>query len=153
MFSGYDYYDDDDYGRSYASEARRTSQHSSSLATARPAQRTTQKELDFTQHMLAFNPRSAQGVSTDLQSLPVRAGSRTSYYSRFLPFILEDARATIASGLDKSRRHIYSPFRLTLTANVVAPKNAGNPWTLNFHGSIQTPDDNSPNMNILILRL
>lgn len=152
MFSGYYDYDDD-YGRSYASEARRTSQYSSSLAAARPAQRATQQELDFTQHMLAFNPRSAQEVSTDLQTLPARSGSRTSYYSRFLPFILEDARATIASGLDKSRRHIYPPFRLTLTANVLAPKNAGNPWTLNFHGSIQTPDDNSPNMNVLILRL
>lgn len=79
--------------------------------------------------------------------------SISEYLKRYIPLILQDARAVITSGIDKANRKINMPFRLRLISDVREPQNRSNPWILRFKGTIQSKDDESGfTMNVLRLR-
>ncbi len=154
---GFGDYDDDDYDRRHYSASRQpVSRQSSSRATSSifRADRTVaghaQEEQDFTQIILGWRLSTIRDAHAEAStSLPLARNytSRTTYYNHFLPLILEDARASVAQGLEKRNK----PFSVTIKNDVSEPRNAGNPWIMNLEGMIPHDQDHSASMNVLLL--
>lgn len=103
-------------------------------------------------------------------ALPIREQNITRYYHNFLPFILEEARAIIASGLEKAEQYILQvsnsrrrnrdlahlsdakPFRLTLQKNARYPRNEGNPLSMTFRGAVPDNIEHGKSMIVLLLK-
>jgi|GEM_PF-2858629 len=124
---------------------------------------------DFTKTVLGFS-------FTDLTSpliiarrqppLPMREDNVEIYYSNFLPFILEEARAIIADGLEKVNLYLSAhaqrntntqhlsearPFDLMLQKKAVLPYTLGNPLSLSFKGAVSDRIEHGKSMNALLL--
>lgn len=107
-------------------------------------------EKDFTQIVLGWRLRTVREVDTGAsvsQSLEPNYPSRTTYYDRFLPLILEDARASVVQGIDKHNQF----FSVTIRNDVNAPRDPANPWKMNLEGMIPQDQDHSASMNVLVL--
>ena len=157
-YGGYDY-DDEDYDRRhyFSASARQTlNRYSSSRATSsvnRPTRNVVnheQVEKDFTQIVLGWRLSTVKDVHPEANtssSLALNYTSRTTYYNHFLPLILEDARASVAQGLEKQGKS----FSVTIKNDVNEPRDYANPWIMNLHGVIPPDQDHSASMNVLLL--
>lgn len=103
-------------------------------------------------------------------ALPSSERNIQRYYSNFLPFILEESRAIIASGLDKARQynelrsrnnrrnnsvsHLSDakPFPLKLQKKAKYPRNEGNPLSMTFRGAIPEKIEHGKSMIVLLLK-
>ncbi len=154
MFSFADYiYNRRHYPSSYVTGKSLSSRAAASIVRAdRPASRRTQEEQekDFTQIILGWRLSTVKemdvGASTS-PLLPRNYSSSTTYYDRFLPLILEDARASVAQGLEKRNK----PFPVTIKEDVNEPRDLANPWIMNLEGAIPDDQEHSASMNVLVL--
>lgn len=104
-------------------------------------------------------------------SLPRREKSIPQYYRNFMPFILEEARAIIAGGVDKVNQYSLlsirsmgkknkstaqlndaKPFRLILKKKPRFPQNEENPLSMTFAGAIPEKIEHGKSMNVLLLK-
>lgn len=130
---------------------------------------------DFTKTVLEFSFTELNAplrVAQRQPPLPVREENISLYYANFLPFILEEARAIIASGLEKvdlylsaqaqrnrqrnaNTQHLSDakPFDLVLQKKAALPYTAGNPLFLNFKGAISDKIEHGKSMNAIILKI
>jgi hypothetical protein len=111
-------------------------------------------------------------VTRRQRALPKYENNLQTYYSNFLPFILEEARAIIAAGLEKvnlyltanarrNRQHNANaqnlsdvkPFELVLQKNSNLPSTSGNPLTLNFKGAVPDRIEHGKSMMVLLLKI
>ncbi len=136
-----------------------------------------ESERDFTQIVLGWSwslLREPLVEAEQQASLPPAARNLTEYYHRFKPFILEEARAIIAEGLEKLARyeqHLSSvgsnrvkqnslspslsdakPFLMRLARQGKLPRHEGNPLCLSFRGEIPQSIEHGYSMNVLVLR-
>jgi TPR repeat protein len=100
--------------------------------------------------------------------IPKKNNSLTAYYLAYIPFILEESRAIISSGIEKvdiylkaiaqrntSVKHLsdVKPFKLVLQKNATLPVTPGNPLTLTFEGSVPSQIEHSKSMIVLLLKI
>lgn len=130
-------------------------------------------EDDFVKTVLGWSfdlYREPLGSARRKPALPKREQNITRYYHNFLPFILEEARAIIASGLEKAEQYISQasnsrrrsrdlahlsdakPFRLTLQKNASYPRNEGNPLSMTFRGAVPDNIEHGKSMIVLLLK-
>lgn len=154
----FDEYDDYRYDSEHYSSSRFINRSSSSrtatsvFRTEHFASRQTQeeKEKDFTQIILGWRLSTVREMDVGASSSPLlqtRYSSKTTYYDRFLPLILEDARASVVQGLEKRERS----FSVTIKENVNKPRDPANPWIMNLEGKIPDDQEHSASMNVLVL--
>ena len=112
---------------------------------------------DFTKTVLSFSFETLKAPLSIAQrqpALPKKEENLQRYYMNFLPFLLEEARAIIASGLEKvvlytasqaantGRRQASAhlsdakPFELMLQKNAKYPRTEGNPLFMSFKGGV-----------------
>lgn len=157
---GYDDYDDDDYG--YGASA---SSYAYDGSAARVSDRGVYEEkteddiadFDFVQHVLSWQIKELlkylNDFASDAEALSIRYADVNSYFRSFLPYILEEARATVAEGLESLNHKQRQYFSLTLSQTLRhLPKNQGNPSKLLFQGRIPKEHEHSTTMNVLFLR-
>lgn len=131
---------------------------------------------DFTKTVLNFSFAELElplSVARRQSPLPVREHEIEIYYSNFLPFILEEARAILAEGLEKVNSYLCTqnqhrhhqrnpnvqhlleakPFQLVLQKQAVLPRTPGNPLCLHFKGSIPHGIEHGKSMNALLLKM
>lgn len=114
----------------------------------------------YFEFILSLTTKSVHGALQGLAPLPRQyVYNRQShmqdiitYYRNFIPWILEESRAVIYQGLDKyQNKGIARPFTLYLKrADDSGPYGQ---YKLEFEGSIQSADEHSSNMNVLLLML
>ena len=104
-------------------------------------------------------------IAISRMPLPKTVSSIEQYYQNFLPFILEEARAIIANGLEcvdkytklpQNKQHSLSDareFELSLKNKPKLPKNEGNPMFLHFSGKIPSDIEHGNSMNALLLEM
>ena len=86
----------------------------------------------------------------EVQVAELRYSDTSSYYNRSTELVVNDACASISTGL----KELHKPkFNLSLTANVSKPGKHGNPYIFNFRGIIKTSKatDSGYTMNVLLL--
>jgi TPR repeat protein len=130
---------------------------------------------DFPKTVLNFSFDEVKGplaVTRRQRPLPDYENNPKIYYSNFLPFILEEARAIIAAGLEKVTKYLdaaaqrnrqrnannqnlseVKPFDLVLQKKSKLPSNARNPLTLNFKGAVSDRIDHGKSMMVLLLKI
>ena len=89
---------------------------------------------DFIKRILRLPLKQLQSEheQANLEKLPARWFSQQAYYNAFIPFILEEARATLAAGLAKiNKKEVSSVFDMVLTSFRPA-KNTENPSGMVF---------------------
>lgn len=154
----FDEYDDYGYDREHYSSSRFINRTSSSRAAgsvfraeySTSHQTQTEKEKDFTQIILGWRLSTVREMDVGASSSPLlqtNYSSRTTYYDKFLPLILEEARASVVQGLEKRE----SSFSVTIKENVNEPRDPANPWIMNLEGKIPNDQEHSASMNVLIL--
>jgi hypothetical protein len=152
-FDDYEYdYDNRHYSSSHLSTRSSSRAAISGFRSERSVSARTQEvqEKDFTQIVLGWRLSTVREVDTGArvsQSLERNYTSRTTYYDRFLPLILEDARASVVQGIDKYNQS----FSVTIKNDVNAPRDPANPWIMNLEGMIPQDQDHSASMNVLVL--
>ena len=107
-----------------------------------------ESDMDFVQRLLQWDLRTVREPKA-LSMLPKQHIPPSTYYKSFIPHIMEESRAVIHQGLEKSYSNPSSDLRLT--CDVMKPMTDGNPYIFNFRGRIETKEDNSPYMNVLLL--
>ncbi len=120
--------------------------------------------------------RAPLEIAIDQVPLPQMEVNVKQYYNNFLPFILEEARAIIAAGLEKiellEKTQKYGKkkqkqkvsqdslklnearaFQLVLKQEPRYPKNDGNPLSMRFVGAIPDEIEHGASMNVLLLKI
>ena len=129
---------------------------------------------DFTKTVLSFSFETLKAplsIAQRQSALPKKEENLQRYHMNFLPFLLEEARATIASGLEKvdlytasqlantgHRRQTSShlsdakPFELILQRNAKYPRTEGNPLFMSFKGGVPERIEHGKSMNVILLK-
>jgi TPR repeat protein len=129
---------------------------------------------DFTKTVLEWDFDTLSkplAIATSKRPLPKAVDNINEYYHNFLPFILEEARAIIANGLEQvneyrrlqnNRRNAQQSnqshlndaqaFALRLKKQPNFPKTIGNPMSLHFSGKIPMNIEHGNSMNVLLLQ-
>jgi TPR repeat protein/DNA polymerase III delta prime subunit len=116
--------------------------------------------------------RTTLRIAIRQPAIPKTENSLTAYYSNYIPFILEEARAIISSGLEKVDLYLVAngqrnrrrspnaqnlsevkPFDLVLQLNATLPATQGNPLILNFKGAVPARIEHGKSMIVLLLKI
>jgi uncharacterized protein YifN (PemK superfamily) len=109
--------------------------------------------VDFASIILRWRPTTVKEPFPDtLRAVPLDTTycSDTEYYRRFIPWILEDARASVAQGLEKASQS----FLVSLDQGVRLPPTHGNPWSvwsINLRGRIPPDQEHGHSMMVILL--
>ncbi len=105
---------------------------------------------DFTKTFLNWrlgSIRTPLEEASSVSPLETRYDRSDVYYDKFLPLILEEARAATEQGLAEQNKS----FTVKIKKNVTQPNTLGNPWIMELEGAIPSDQEHSAVMNVLLL--